>query len=416
MSRTLIKGGCVLTLGARTPNYEQADVLIEDQLVSEIGVGLRTRGAEVVDASGTIVMPGFVDAHRHVATSFFSNLTSFRPSDIDDDLFTADDLYAATLVGLLAAAEAGVTTVVDWAITFADATYREATLRAHADSGLRTVLVASDPNSLADKESRTTLALSGDSPDIEGTVTAVSKARGIGLRSHLHVGVNGPVDGIVAALRDRGVLNADITLVHCTNLAGEEFDIISSSGAGVVLTPVAEMTRGLGLPPMQELLDRRIKPGLGVDFDLDSPGDMFAQMRAANSVQHAKLFDMKLAGKGGIPNLLSTRDVIRYATIEGARAVGLESQTGSLEPGKQADIVILRTDTPNLYPVNDPIGAVVWGMDTSNVDWVFVAGRPLVQKGAVAGAESARKLATEVRTRPGERLGDLTGAAKESAP
>ena len=96
-----------------------------------------------------------------------------------------------------------------------------------------------------------------------------------------------------------------------------------------------------------------------------------------------------------MPNLLGTRDVIRYATVDGARAAGLSSITGSLSPGKRADVIVLRTDRPNIAPVNDPIGAVVWGMDTSNVDWVFVGGTSLVEHGELtADVARARALAT----------------------
>jgi len=146
-----------------------------------------------------------------------------------------------------------------------------------------------------------------------------------------------------------------------------------------------------------------------------SPGDLFAQMRAMISLQHATVFDRKLAGKAGIPRLLSTRDVIRSATVEGARVAGLGAVTGSIEPGKQADIVMLRTDRPNIFPINDPIGAVVWGMDTSNVDRVFVAGRPLMRGGALeANVEQARNLATTAHHRVATAAGLAVGAAPGS--
>ena len=107
------------------------------------------------------------------------------------------------------------------------------------------------------------------------------------------------------------------------------------------------------------------------------------------------LFDLKLAGKGGVPNLLTTRDVIRYATVEGARAAGLSTITGSLTPGRAADVIVLWADRPNIAPVNDPIGAVVWGMDTSNVAWALVGGTPLVEHGELtADVARARALAT----------------------
>ena len=128
-------------------------------------------------------------------------------------------------------------------------------------------------------------------------------------------------------------------------------------------------------------------------------------MRSVISVQHATVFDLKLAGKAGLPHLMTTREVIRFATLDGARAIGLGSITGSLEVGKQADLIVLRADRPNIAPVNDPIGAVVWGMDTSNVDWVFVAGQPLMKGGTLTADQGwARDLAIRALDR-------LTGSA-----
>ena len=141
-----------------------------------------------------------------------------------------------------------------------------------------------------------------------------------------------------------------------------------------------------------------------------APGDLFAPMRAAISVQHATHFDLKLAGKGGLPSLLTTREVIRYATIDGARAVGLDAVTGSLSPGKQADLIVLRADRPNIAPVNDPIGAVVWGMDTSNLDWVVVGGHIRMREGRLeADFPRIRTLALEARSRVAQAAGILTG-------
>jgi cytosine/adenosine deaminase-related metal-dependent hydrolase len=162
---------------------------------------------------------------------------------------------------------------------------------------------------------------------------------------------------------------------------------------------------------MQQLIDRGIRPGLGVGAESLTPRDVFAQMRAVISVQHATLFDRKLAGKGGIPNLLGTRDVIRYATVDGARVAGLADITGSLAPGKRADVIMLRTDRPNIAPVNDPIGAVVWGMDTSNIDWVFVGGAPLVERGQLtADVTRVRTLVLAATSRIGPAAGLPAGA------
>ena len=211
-----------------------------------------------------------------------------------------------------------------------------------------------------------------------------------------------------------GLLGPDVTLSHCTRLSDADFDAIAASSTAVALTPASDMAGGVGPPPMQQLIDRRIRPGLGVGDEWLTPADVFAQMRAVISVQHATLFDLKLAGKGGIPNLLGTRDVIRYATIDGARVAGLAGITGSLSPGKRADVIVLRADRPNIAPVNDPIGAVVWGMDTSNVDWVFVGGASLVEHGQLtADVANARALAVAAQRRVAAAADVLAGAGAD---
>lgn len=395
MSRILLEGGCVLSLERKVGNFRRADVLIEDDVVSEIGENLRARDAELIDASDTIVMPGFVDTHRHLWESLFrghGNTTTVAGSDC-----TADDVYAATLVGLLGAAEAGITTVVDWSeVPIGD--HLHAALQAHSDAGLRTVFVNASSDWHAGvrsgdgaASSLTSFAAGPAKPD------EWALARELGLRIHAHAGSGTEQAGIDVLVP---MLGEDVTLVHCCDFDDPDLDSVASSGARIVLTPSSEMAAGLQPLQIQKLVDRGIRPGLGVDTERMAPGDIFAQMRAAISLQHATLFDLKLAGKAGVPKLLSTRDVIRYATVDGASAVGLGIETGSLAPGKQADIVILRADTPNIYPVNDAIGAVVWGMDTSNVDWVFVAGRPVMRNGVLdADLDRARGLATAAQRR-----------------
>ena len=140
-SRTLLSGGCVLTLGARTPNLTQGDVLIEDGVVAEVGSGLRARDAERVDATDTIVMPGFVDTHRHAWHSLFRNLeervSSESPVSAVADHYQPEEIYAATLIGLLGAAEAGITTVVDWSPVRADAGFAAGVDEHGAQPGVR---------------------------------------------------------------------------------------------------------------------------------------------------------------------------------------------------------------------------------------------------------------------------------------
>jgi 5-methylthioadenosine/S-adenosylhomocysteine deaminase len=431
-SRTLLKGGCVLTLGARTQNYHEADVLIENGRISEVGPGLRTRGVEVIDAAETIVMPGFVDTHRHSWRSLFRNFGEgptvgappLSPA-VYGPHYQADDVYAGTLIGLLGAITSGITTVADWADTRGDGGFTDAAMQAHTDSGLRTVFVHSGPrwspgdgetglSALRRHEAGEPISAAYGSVDpdrshLDDVAGYWSRARAEGARIHAHVGMDPANAGDVAVLGDRGLLGEDVTLVHCSHLETTDMDAIASHGARVSMTPSSEMAEGLGSPPIQALIDRNIRPGLGVDDERVAPGDMFAQMRATNSIQHATLFDLKLSGKANLPSLLTTREVIRYATIDGANTLGLGHVTGSIEPGKQADIIVLRADRPNIAPINDPIGAVVWGMDTSNLDWVFVAGRALMREGQlVADVGGARQRANDAQRRVAGAAGLLT--------
>jgi 5-methylthioadenosine/S-adenosylhomocysteine deaminase len=177
------------------------------------------------------------------------------------------------------------------------------------------------------------------------------------------------------------LLKDDTTYIHCTTLNDIEIQMIVDSGGTVSLASPVEMMMGHGIPPTQRFLDRGLRPSLSVDVETNVPGDMFTQMRSILSLQHALVFNQRLNGNGNAPDLLTARDALEFATIEGARANGLEDKVGTLTPGKEADIIMLRTNRINVMPINDPIGAVVWGMDTSNVDTVFVAGKVLKRHG-----------------------------------
>jgi 5-methylthioadenosine/S-adenosylhomocysteine deaminase len=421
-SKILLSGGCVLTLGAKTSNLTEADVLIEEGVVAEIGTRIRHRDVERVDATDTIVMPGFVDTHRHAWTSLFRNLgdgvarAQASTAEVGDH-YQAEDVYAATLIGLLGAAEAGITTVVDWSPLRPDDDLADAALQAHADAGLRTVFVTAHHEIVARLTEAagpsTRIAFGSALPgpsDLDRVAGEWTVARELAVRIHAH-GADSSGHGVISEAAARGLLGEDVTLAHCFALDDADVDAIATSGASVSLSPSSEMTSGLGSPPIQQLIDRDIRPGLGIDDERLTPGDMFAQMRATISLQHATVFDLKLAGKAGLPRLMSTRDVIRHATVDGARVAGLAGVTGSLEPGMQADVLVLRTDRPNIFPVNDPIGAVVWGMDTSNVDWVFVGGRAVMRHGVLeADEQHARSLATAARQRVATASG-MVGAA-----
>jgi cytosine/adenosine deaminase-related metal-dependent hydrolase len=225
-------------------------------------------------------------------------------------------------------------------------------------------------------------------------------AREVDARITVHVGVG--TSGQHRKLEEMGkagLLGPDTTYIHCTTLSDDEIQMIVDTGGTFSLASPVEMMMGHGMPPTQRFLDRGLKPSLSVDVETNVPNDMFTQMRSVISLQRALLFDRVLGGEGGVPAFLTARDVLEFATIEGARANGLDDKIGTLTPGKEADIIMLRTDRINVMPINDPIGAVVWGMDTSNVDSVFVAGKALKRNGKLLNVDldRVRKMAYEAR-------------------
>ncbi len=430
--RTLLKNGCVLTIDRKIGNFPKADVLIEGSKIAAVGPNLSAADAEVIDAANTIVMPGFIDTHRHLWEGILRNIGTDIPLEGERSYlvfvlntlapaYRAEDVYAGNLVSTLGLIDAGVTTILDWSHIQAGPEHTDAAIKALQESGLRAVFAygpvwyeAPKPEHPAwfkraakqyfsSQDQLLTLGWAGFGPEfasVEANQADWKLAREMGARITVHVGVGTfGQHGKVAEVGRTKLYGPDTTFIHCTTLNDEEIQMIADSGATVSLASPVEMMMGHGMVPIQRFLDRGVRPSLSVDVETNVPNDMFTQMRSIIALQHALLFEKKLAGKGDLPPFLTTRDVIEFATIEGARANGLADRTGSLTPGKEADVITLRTDKPNIFPINDPIGAVVWGMDTSNVDSVWVAGKALKRNGQLLGVDlnRIRKVAYESR-------------------
>lgn len=418
--KTLLKSGIVLTLDKKVGNFHQADVLIEGTKIAAVGPNLNAEGAEVIDASDMIVMPGFVDTHRHVWEGILRNIATDLPLEGEAGYRSAvlntlapayrpEDAYVGNLVGLYGAIDAGVTTILDWSHIQATREHGDAVIKALQESGIRAVFAYGYPawkepapqqdtwvreiakQYFSSKDQLLTFALAPQGPEFTSLEVAKanwSLARELNARITVHVGVGAAgKQGKLAAMGRLGLLKDDTTYVHGTTLSDEEIKMIADTGGTISVSASSEMMMGHGLPPIQKFIDAGLRPSLSVDVETNMPNDMFTQMRTVNSLQKAVIFEKKLARKGGLPAFLSARDVIEFATIEGARANGLLDKTGTLTPGKQADLIMLRTDRPNILPVNDPISAVTWGMDTSNVDSVFVAGRALKRDGRLLNVD-----------------------------
>jgi 5-methylthioadenosine/S-adenosylhomocysteine deaminase len=412
--RTVLNGGIVLSLDKKVGNFSQADVLIEGSKIAAVGPNLKVENAEVIDASNMIVMPGFIDTHRHLWEGILRNIGTDIPLEGAESYlafvlnvlapaYRARDVYVGNKVSTLGLIDAGITTILDWSHIQATPEHTDAAIQALQESGLRSVFaygpVWYEPPKrehpewfkraakqyFSSKNQLLTIAWAGYGPEfnsIEGNQADWKLARDVGARISVHVGVGTfGKHGKVAEVGKTGLYGPDTTFIHCTTLNDTEIQMIVDTGSTVSLSSPVEMMMGHGKVPIQRFLDRGLRPSLSVDVETNVPNDMFTQMRSLISLQHALLFDRKLADEQNLPPFLTTRDVLEFATIEGARANGLEAKTGSLTPGKEADVIMLRTDKANIFPINDPIGAVVWGMDTSNVDSVFVAGKALKRNG-----------------------------------
>ncbi len=424
-SRILIQGGTVLTLDRQIGDFATADVLIEGEVIREIRPNLAVDEAEVIDARGMIVMPGFVDTHRHIWEGILRNIGTDVPLEGRTSYITfvlhklapalrPEDAYIGNLVSALGAIDAGITTLLDWSHIQGSPAHTDAVVQALRDSGMRSVFAYGFPwwgkwverqpswfmrtatEHFSTKDQKLTLALAAPGPeftDFEVSRDHWKLAREADARITTHVGVGSyGLDGKLQEMGEAGLLGPDTTYIHCTTLNDTEIQMIVDTGGTVSIACPVEMMMGHGMPPVQKFLDRGLAPSLSVDVETNVPSDMFNQMRSVLGLQRS------LAGANG-HDPVSMRDVLEWATIEGAKANGLEDKVGTLTPGKQADIVMLRTDRMNVTPLNDPVAAVVVGMDPSNVDTVIVGGHILKRNGRLLHVDwsTMRRLVEESR-------------------
>jgi cytosine/adenosine deaminase-related metal-dependent hydrolase len=209
-------------------------------------------------------------------------------------------------------------------------------------------------------------------------------AREVGAPITLHVNGAGSLLPMAKAMR------SDCTYIHCDNLTDQEWRLIASTGGHVSISGPIEMEMGHGVPPFLQAIAHGLRPSLSVDVETEMSGDLFNQMRTAFTLQRMQVLARERAGEKNLPALLTVREVVEFATIEGARANALDEKVGTLTPGKQADILLLRTDRINTLPLNNAYGAVVLSVDTSNVDTVIIGGKVMKSGGQLVGVDVAR--------------------------
>jgi cytosine/adenosine deaminase-related metal-dependent hydrolase len=411
-NRTVIRGGTVLTMDRSIGDLPRGDVLIEDGVIAAVEPIIGA-DAEVINAAGFIVIPGFVDTHRHNWQAAIrgcaadSTLDDYYVEVLDTyaPVYEPDDVYVSSLAGALECLNAGTTTVVDWSHInntpeHADAAVgglREAGIRAQyayggAHMSLSDDLVDSRVTIPADDARRVreayfstgdgllTMALATRGPGFcrdEVVLAEWRLARELGIPITMHVAM-GRLAGRWATVKQLDALDLlgpDITYVHCCYFSDEEWQRVADTGGTISVAPQVEVQMGHGHPPIMKAMEYGLRPALGTDVMTTAPGDMFTQIRSAFGAARQRVLSEAWQANTDPPaNLLTTRDMLEIATINGAYVAGLESRTGSLTPGKQADIVLLDARAINMVPVVDPVAAVTLCADISNVDTVLVGG------------------------------------------
>ncbi len=438
--RTLISGGCVVTVDDAIGVLPTGDVLIEDGRIAAVADGIEAGDARRIDAAGKIVMPGFVDNHRH---TWQTPLRGLLGNGTQRDyllavrlqmaaLFQPEDNYVGNYVGALEALDNGVTTIVDYSHNAETPEHAVRALDGLRDAGIRAVWAMGYLPGRQAIESVYALAQAGPSPFGPPTFSPdqrdafaheIAGERFSSREQLLTLGI-APAEmalvepeeiwrayrlageleallthhtnpawfppGDITRLGEQGVLDAETLLVHCTLNTASEWEIIGRTRSHLCVCAESEMQMAMGPPATARMRSLGLAPSLGVDTVSSNGGDLFAQMRLAlQTERHADNLEAieftETEGMAGLPPQTvsaTTEEALRWATLAGAEGAGLGHVTGSLTPGKRADVVIL---DPGLqlsgWDAERATNSIVLQATPRNVETVLVDGQVVKEDG-----------------------------------
>jgi 5-methylthioadenosine/S-adenosylhomocysteine deaminase len=434
--------------------FIEGDVLVEGKTIKAIGKNLPAGNAAEIDARGKVVMPGFIDTHHHQAwtairssipdsiliddgtgtasaeQNYFLNVLGATLPTLPGfaNHYTPEDVYISELFGGLSQLDAGVTTVLDISQIHHSPQHSDAVLQALRDTGRRAMLgyfesagniagnqYPTDATRLAGKLSGDDLVgfvMGGEVYLGEETYTAAWQiGRQLGVLVSAHIlspfGIRPILDDLAAGtggINNNIGIGEDNLFIHMTGMSDFAWQQVKDRGAKVSIAFPIEMNMRHGMPPilkMQSFNDPAFEPSLSTDVETNMTADFFTQMRSAMTMQRLVVNQAVLDSgpitanpwppfPAGLPPLLNARDVLRFATINGAKHLRLDSKTGSLKVGKEADIIILDGTDLNVFPMNNVPGAVVTLMERSNVETVIVAGKIRKWKGKLLDVDLER--------------------------
>jgi cytosine/adenosine deaminase-related metal-dependent hydrolase len=433
----LITGATVLSMDPEIGDFARGDVLIRGSRIEAVGTDLSASAADgsviTIDGTGRIVIPGFQDTHRHCWQNQLRRLipdcdhNSAYLAVMNERLgprYRPHDVYIGNLISALGALDAGITCVLDFFHNPRTPEHSDAAIRALRESGIRAVHTSCGPLagrsdgswpgdlarlrdtyfSSAGQLLSLRLGVIGASfalPDIALSEQKVRLARELGLPLTSDGVAGKEASDRVVALGEAGLLGPDITLIHCLDISDHAWQLIADNGVSVSIPTTSDALIGIweAVPAIQPALDHGIRPSLSVDVEVVLSSDMFTQMRTLMGIQRMMAFNRRYLGEQDYPAPLTTRDVLELATVQGARTNGVFDVSGTITPGKQADLVLITADDWNTLPLNNAYGTVVTAADTRNVEAVFVAGQVRKWAGKLVGHDlaSVRRLVEESR-------------------
>ena len=415
--RTLFKAGTVITMDSAVPNLPTGDVLVEGDRIVAVGGSIQAEGAEVIDASGSIVMPGLIDSHHHM---WLGVMRRMMP-DVDD-LFTYIDvvaekvgahyrpldMYLSTKLTAVTSIEAGITTIIDACHSSRSPQHTDAALDALDDTGIRALHMV---GAAMDKKAPTAhlpadLERLSSNWNNDGGLVRVGLfgqfnldwwkvARSLDMR--VLTEFIGDLAKLGPEFAKKGVLGAHNIFNHCTRVPQETWKLFADAGVNVTVNPRSDALFGFDDESFayQQAINHGLKPALGIDLDTAFGSDLFGEMHALFGQQRSAMRYRRFHGEANVPAPISVEAVLEAATVNGARAAGLESSIGTLTPGKQADIIMVRTNGVGVFPVTNAIGTIVQAVERSDIDTVMVAGDIRKRAGKLVGVDVA-KLQAEV--------------------
>jgi 5-methylthioadenosine/S-adenosylhomocysteine deaminase len=419
--RTLFKGGTIVTMDAKVANLVTGDVLVDGDRIVAVEANIDADGAEVIDAAGNIVLPGLIDAHHHAWLGVMRRLMP----DVDDLFAYIDvvaeklgaqfrpiDMYVSTKLTAVASLDAGTTTIIDACHNSRSPEHTDAALESLDSAGIRVLHMV---GAAMDKKA-SAVHLPRDLKRLATSWNTSSGLVRVGLFGQLNLdwwkvarGLNmqilsefiGDLAKLGPQFAEPGILGPNNIFNHCTRVPEETWKLFADAGVNVTVNPRSDALFGFDDDGFayQKAIDHKLMPALGIDLDTAFGSDMFGEMHALFGQQRAAMRNRRFRGEIDAPAPISVDEVLRAATVNGARAAGLEKSIGTLTPGKQADIIMLRTNGVAVFPVTNAIGTVVQAVERSDVDTVMVAGRLRKRSGKLIGVDIGKLAAEAIASR-----------------